>query len=178
MSILILAILLTFGNQLYLGTAAGIMILLSEKSPKKPLIKKEYILFLFIFILVPPVFIGERSATALGIRYSIDTLKMNQVMALRSILILLSIRMFTAGISMKKVTEWIECSGFGNLGHIMKISHMILPSIQQILKDSVSEMKSRWKKKKRITILFDFAVNLSVNIISFAEQTDSPGKKK
>lgn len=127
---LLLAISITFQNQLVLVPLALLPILLLNRGLFRILLRWKLLLFLAVMLGAVPVLLGEKSASFMGIPYSPEYVQATVVMAHRSVVILLALKLFTSRLSLDELARVIARTRFRQFGEAFGLSMELLPALR------------------------------------------------
>ncbi len=126
-----LAVFITYENLWYIVPAVLIVIFITEKKTFQLFLRWKFLLFLTILSVGVPLFLGTKDESFWGISYSKEYFQMSIVMVNRSIIILLSIRMFTNRISIGQISHALNRIKMQKFGQVFTISMHTLPEIKK-----------------------------------------------
>jgi len=133
------------------------------------LFKWKFLLFLGILVFGVPLFAGEKDAVFYGFHYSGYMFRMSVVMAGRSVLILMAIKLFTGRISVEQIAAGMKRIHLRHFSEVFALSMQALPEIRYIATTTYREHREAPRKRNIFSHLFGFAVQLIVRIIEYAE---------
>lgn len=165
-----LALTINFNNQWYIIPPILIIIFIVERQAFLILFRWKFLVFLAILLFGTPVFLGKKDAILCGILYSLEYFEMSIVMLQRSIIILLSIKMFTNRISINQISNGLKNLKLYKFGEVFSISMRVLPEIRLIILKSIEEFRQKPRKSNIFSELFGWAVNLMSQILNYANQ--------
>ncbi len=121
--------------------------------------------FFFIFILLIPVLlVPPKDAAWLGAAYNSRMLRLNFIMVERSVLIMLSIRLFTTHISLDHLSHGLTQIGLVQFERVFRLAMELLPQIRMAATDTFKELPLK-TLLKRPTLLLNLASRLVAQII-------------
>ncbi len=174
------ALSLSYRNAVVLLPLALTAALFTDPGALRRIFRWKFLLFLALLVFAIPVFIGERNAQFWGISYSPDIFRMSVVMAFRSIMILIAIKIFTGHISVEQMAEALQRVRLKQFSHVFSISMRILPEIRAITLDTFQEYRTSVRGWNIFSETFDWTVKLMVRLLYFADRFDAnqPSKGK
>lgn len=168
-----LAVCITFENQWFIVPPVLIVIFITEKKAFELFLKWKFVLFMIILSLGIPLFLGEKDASLGGISYSKEYFQMSIVMVQRSIIILLSVRMFTNRISTAEISQGLHRIKMQKFGQVFAISMHALPEIKQITLSTITEFRKAPRSQNIFIKLYNYMVKLIVRILVYAYHYDT-----
>lgn len=163
------ALIVNFENQWFIVPPVLITMLILDAQVFRIFLKWKFITFLGVLVFGLPLFIGSKDASFLRIPYSSSVFEMSLVMFHRSIIILMSIKIFTNRIPLVQISKSIQNTRLKKFGQVFSISMDTLPEINSITKNSLQEFRRKPRSKNIISEVFDSLVRLFVRILYFAE---------
>ncbi|OJX47132.1 MAG: hypothetical protein BGO78_16775 [Chloroflexi bacterium 44-23] len=129
-------------------------------------------LIMIILLSVPPIFlVGDLDRSITGISYSSEGLLSGIQIALRILIVLISVQGLTSSVDISSIAGLLEHAGLHGLGFSLGVAMNLLPTI---LKSAQNAWRSLWMRgglrKKRWRALRLLAVTIFVNGLSRAEE--------
>ena len=171
-SLILLAIALnvSFENLIFFVPLAWSIIAVVDPGAFRLLRRWRFLIFLALLILGTPLFIGDRSATFMGVPYSLEIFRMNLAMAHRSIIILLSIRVLTNHIPIDHISRHINRLRFPRLSQAVAISFRMLPQIKSITIESYKDFRQNERIQSGLVNGFDQIALLMARLLILADR--------
>ena len=164
------AFFITFENLRLVVPAALLAVFVADRRAMRIFLRWKFLLFLAILAFGIPLFIGNRNDMFLGISYSHDVFQMSLVMVHRSVIILLSIKMFTNHISVEQMAAALQRIRLKQFSQVFSISMRALPEIRTIAVSTFQEYRQSPKRKNIFSESFDWLVKLVVRLLAYADQ--------
>ena len=164
-----LALVLSAKNHIYIVPPIMISLFFIDKKVFRILTKWKFLLFLSILAFGVPMFIGDKDGLFRGIPYSSEVFLTSFLMVERSIIILLSLKMFTNHIPMDHMSNGLQKIRLKKFSQVFSISLQTLPKVKDLTSNTYKKFKQRTYKKNILSDIFDFMVQLIVNILKFAD---------
>ncbi len=168
-----IALSLNIKNQWFLVPAVLGTIFLMDRKVFRMILKWKFLFFLALLVLAVPLFAGIKDAAFYGIPYSSQMFHMSVVMAGRSIIILLSLRLFTSRISVEQLAEGMQRIHLRQFSQVFALSMQTLPQIRTIAGTTYREYRDKPRRKNIFAYFFNFAVILIIRILEFANTLSS-----
>ena len=165
-----LAVLLSWNSQLFIIPPVFLTIFFIHPKAFHLFLKWKFDIFILLLLLGIPLLLGEKNATVFGIPYSYEYFQKSLVMVNRSLIILLSIRMFTGKISPEQLSIWLTKLHLHNFSKVLSISMGVLPELKVITHKSYREARLSPGNIHFLKKLFNAIVGFMVQILSFADQ--------
>lgn len=171
---IISALFLNSNNQWCILISVFVIIFLFERRAFNILLKLKFLLFLAILLFGVPVFLGQRDMMFYGIPYSREYFRISVSMVNRSLIILLSLRMFTHRITTEQIASGIKRIGLNKFSDVLSISIGVLPDIKRIAVNTFRDFKESPRQKNIIVDAYHWTVKLFARILIFAQTYDPP----
>lgn len=168
-----LAVFITYENLWYIVPAVLIVIFITEKKTFQLFLRWKFLLFLTILSVGVPLFLGTKDESFWGISYSKEYFQMSIVMVNRSIIILLSIRMFTNRISIGQISHALNRIKMQKFGQVFTISMHTLPEIKKITLDTITEFRHTPRNQNIFIELYNYMIKLIVRVLIYAYHYDT-----
>jgi hypothetical protein len=165
-----LAILLNWHTQWYIIPTVFLTIFAIHPQAFHLFLKWKFILFILLLLVGIPLLLGEKNATFWGIRYSYEYFQKSLIMVNRSLIILLSIRMFTGKIAPEQLSIWLKKVHLRNFSDVLSVSMGVLPELKTITKESYHQSQNSITNDHFLKKIFNGIVRLLVKILNFADQ--------
>lgn len=162
--------LLSWHSQWFIIPPAFLTILIIHPQAFQLFLKWKFVIFIFLLLFGIPLLLGEKNSTLLGISYSYEYFQKSLVMVNRSLIILLSIRMFTGKISPERLSMWLKKLHLNNFSEVLSISMGVLPELKVITRKSLRQVRPSFQNTHLLKRFFDVIVRLMMQILSFADQ--------
>lgn len=166
---LALAISVTFENQLILLPVALLPVLVLEPGIFRFLLRWKLLLFLAVMVGGVPLVLGDRSATFMGIPYAPDYVQATVVMASRSLVILLSLKLFTQRLSLEELAERLGRTRFRQFGEAFTLSMELLPQLRRTAVQAYGEYRRAMPGRNVVRHTLSWAVELIARVLIHAE---------
>jgi hypothetical protein len=163
------AVLLSWNLQLFIIPPVFLTIFFIHPKAFHLFLKWKFDIFILLLLFGIPLLLGEKNATVLGIPYSYEYFQKSLVMVNRSLIILLSIRMFTGKISPEQLSLWLKKLHLHNFSEVLSISMGVLPELKAITHKSFREARLSPRNINILKRLFKAMVRFMVQILSFAD---------
>jgi len=164
------AVVLNWHSQWFIIPPVFLTILFIHPQAFQLFLKGKFVLFILLLLLGIPLLLGAKSANLMGISYSFEYFQKSLVMVNRSLIILLSIRMFTGKISPEQLSIWLKRLHLNNFSEVLSISMGVLPELKVITRESFREKNPSFKKTQLLKRFNNIIVNFMLRIVSFADQ--------
>jgi hypothetical protein len=168
-----LAIGVSFENQIFLAPLAWSVTACFDRRAFRILLDWKLLLFLAFIVLLVPVICGSKDALALGVPYSTELLQAGLVMAQRSLIILLGLRVFTGRVSVGDLSFALRQSRFQPFGQVFTLAIDSLPQIRSIAAGAFRDFRQSESRKARISTAFEFLVAFLVRLLLYAQSVPS-----
>ncbi len=169
-ALILSAFFLTFQNLHLMVPAALLAVFVADRRAMRIFLRGKFLLFLAILAFGIPLFIGNRADLFFGIPYSHDVFRMSLVMVSRSVVILLSIKMFTNHISVEQMAAALQRIRLNRFSEVFSISMRALPEIRIIAASTYREYRRTPKQKNLFSESFDWLVKLVVRLLTYADR--------
>jgi len=164
-----LGFLVTFENQFVLAPAAWLAIALVDRRAFRVFQDWRFLVFLSFLLLGVPLVCGEKEASFLGVSYSRSVFQESVVMAHRSVILLLGLRLFTGRISTRELSGFLGQGGFRSLGLALSLAVDSLPQIRGIVLETYREYRQTQGGGSVFSKAFGFLVRLFVRVLFYAQ---------
>lgn len=166
--LMIMAVSVNFTNQWFLVPVALAFLALLDLQVFRILLKWKFLLFLAILVFGVPLFAGTKDKSFLGIPYSFEIFQMSVEMAHRSVIILMSVKMFTNRISVDQMARAMQRIRLRQFSQVFALALKVLPEIRVITVNTFKEYRTRERRQNFIADAFHWLVKLMVRIIHYA----------
>lgn len=143
--------------------------LITDRKALKIFLRWKFLSFLAFLILVIPVLIGKRESLFWGIPYSKDIFVMSLSMALRSVIILSAIKIFTNHISIEQMSRALQRIRLRNFSQVFAIAMNQLPQIKKIARETFDEFKRNEANANIFSHTLNSFARLIARILYYAE---------
>jgi len=164
-----LAFLVDFGNQVVLVPLTWSGIALMDRRAFRVFQDWKFMLFLGFVLLAVPLVCGEKQAHFLGIPYSRPVFESSVVMAQRSVILLLALRLFTGRVSAREVSEALQNGRFRAFGLALSLAVASLPQIRAIAAGTFREVRLARGREGLLSGAYEFLVKLLVRLLCYAD---------
>lgn len=164
------AVLLSWHSQLFIIPPVFLTIFFIHPKAFHLFLKWKFDIFILLLLFGIPLLLGEKNAILFGIPYSYEYFQKSLVMVNRSLIILLSIRMFTGKISPEQLSMWLNKLHLHNFSKVLSISMGVLPELKVITYKSFREARPSPGNMHLFKRLFKAMVRFMIEILSFADQ--------
>ncbi len=158
-------------NMLFIFTLAMISGVIIDLKALRPLLRWKFLFFLGILVFGTPLFIGSRQSSFLGIPYSADILRMSANMALRSVIILMAIKIFTNHISIEQMSNWLKRVRLKNFSEVFATSMKMMPKVKEISLQTFEEFRHSPKNLNMFSQAFTWTAKLIARLLFFVEDS-------
>lgn len=169
-ALVVMALMISTANMAYLLPVALALVLLADRRAARILIRWKFLLFLSILIFGVPLFIGSRSAHLAGIPYSPDIFQMSLAMGLRSVLILMSVKILTGHISVEQMARGLQRMRLRRFSQVFAVSMGVMPHIREITLDTFREYRRSSRRLNLFSDTLTWSARLIARLLHFADQ--------
>ena len=164
------AVNVSFQNQTILVPVAWIAILLLDRRVIRTVLRWKFLLLIAVLVFGVPLFCGEKNNLFYGLPYSREMFQMSVVMAQRSLILIMAIKMFTNRISVDHIAVSLQKAGLRRFGQVFALAMEFLPEIRSIAVATLQEHRQRNPKQNPISGSLSFLESLLVRVLRYAEQ--------
>jgi hypothetical protein len=170
------AVLLSDANHLYLFPAALVALALVDWRTYRIFLRWKLWLFFLLLVAIPVLLVGPRDARWLGIAYNSTMLRLNILMVERSIVLMLSIKMFTNRLSPETLSRGLTRLRLHQFDRVFRLSQDMLPELRTTVTASLREVN--WRQIIRRPAAITPLLSRLVASIVFTARKSSMGEKQ
>jgi hypothetical protein len=164
-----LAFFITWENQLLLAPLAVVPVVVMGPGAFRMLLRWKLLAFLAVMVGAVPLLLGEKTAAFHGIPYSPEYVKATLVMASRSIVILLSLKLFTQRLSLDELADYLARTRFHQFGEAFTLSLELLPQLRGTVREAYVEYRQALPGRNVIRHTMSWTVELIARVLVHAE---------
>lgn len=169
---LVLAVSVSYENQCLLVPLALLPVLLLDPRALGILLRWKLLLVLGAMVAGVPLVGGSRSGTLFGVPYSPEYVEVSVVMAYRSILILLALRLFTRRISLEELAERARATRFRRFGESFALAMELLPPLRTTALQAYREYRGTMPRRRVVRHTLSWTAELLARVLVHAEQIE------
>ncbi len=166
---LLLAISVTFENQLILVPLALAPVAILEPRAFRMLLRWRLLLFIALMVGGVPVLLGDRSAVFMGIPYAPEYVQATVVMVERGLIILMALKLFTTRLSLEEITRQLGRTRFRQFGEAFGLAMELLPQMRAMATESYHEYRSQRRGRNPIRHILSWTAELIARAVVRAE---------
>ncbi len=170
-----MAVNVSFQNQTVLVPVAWTAIFLLDRRVFRMILRWKFLLLLAVMIFGVPLFCGDRDRVLYNVPYSQEMFQMSVVMAQRSLILIMAIKMFTNRISVEQISVSLQRAGLRRFGQVFTLAMEFLPEIRSIAVATLQEHRQRTDKQNPVSGALSFLESLLVRVLQYAEQRVQAG---
>lgn len=165
-----LALVITWENQALLVPLALLPVVLLDPGALRILLRWKLLLFLGVMVAGIPLVAGSRSGSFLAVPYSPEYVRISVVMAWRSVVILLALRLFTRRISLDDLAERARRTRFRRFGEAFVLSMELLPSLRETALATYREYRGSMPRRGMVGHTHSWTIELMARAMVDAER--------
>jgi energy-coupling factor transporter transmembrane protein EcfT len=166
---LLVAFCITFENQLILFPLALLPVAFLAPRAFRMLLNWKLLVFLGVMVGLIPLLLGDKTATFLGIPYAPDYVRATVVMASRSLVILLSLRLFTQRLSLEELADALARTRFRQFGEAFTLAMELLPQLRGTAMQAYGEYRRAMPGRNIVRHTLSWTVELIARVLIHAE---------
>jgi len=157
------AVLVNEANHRLLFPAVMTLLAWSDRRSLRLLLRWKLWLLLALLILVPSLLVGNKDQVWLGMPYNSSMFRLNLLMVERSLIIMLSVRMFTNHLSPDVLSHTLVRMRLHRFNRIFHLALALLPDIRVLVMNSLQNLD--WRRLHRRGHLLSLLSQLIARII-------------
>lgn len=141
------ALLLRESNHHWLFPAALVALAILDLRLFRMLRSWKLWLFLLLLVAIPVLLVGEKDASWLGVPYNSAMLRLNLLMVERSLVLMLTIRLFTSRLSPQTISAALARLHLRQFDLVFRHAQAMLPEVRSTVTASLREVE--WRQLAR-----------------------------
>lgn len=137
------ALLVKESNHQWLFPAVMALLAGFDRRSLRILLRWKLWLLLAMLILIPALLVGSKDMVWLGLPCNGRMLRLNLIMVERSLIIMLSVKMFTNHLSPEAISSGLTRMHLRQFDHIFRLSMALLPEIRSMVMNSMKGLNWR-----------------------------------
>jgi hypothetical protein len=166
---LMVAFFITWENQLLLVPLALLPVVVLGPGAFRMLLRWKLLLFLAVMVGAVPLLLGHKTATFMGIPYAPAYVEATLVMASRSLVILLSLKLFTQRLSLEELAERLARTRFHQFGEAFTLAMELLPHFRHTATEAYAEYRLELPGRNPVRHTASWVIEVIARVLIHAE---------
>jgi hypothetical protein len=172
------ALLLRESNQFWLFPAVLIVLAVTDRTIFRIFRRWKLWFFLALLVAVPVLLVGEKDGSWMGLAYNSGMLRLNLLMVERSIILMLTIKMFTNRLEPESISRALAWLRLHQFDQVFRLAQKMLPGLRTHVSAALQDVE--WRKVARrpasFTSLLGQLVARLIHAARSQQQTSSPSE--